>query len=50
MCRWMCCIAEGAARETWEEAEAKVQILGPFAHYDIPRIGQVKTQAGLPSC
>ena len=33
--------AEGAARETWEEARARVSILAPYAHYDIPRIGQV---------
>ena len=34
--------AEGAARETWEEARARVSILAPYAHYDIPRIGQVR--------
>jgi ADP-ribose pyrophosphatase YjhB (NUDIX family) len=33
--------AAGAARETLEEANAKVQILGPYAHLDIPVIGQV---------
>jgi hypothetical protein len=33
--------AEGAARETWEEARAKVTVLGPYAHLDIPVIGQV---------
>lgn len=27
-------------RETWEEAEARVEVLAPFAHFDIPRIGQ----------
>jgi ADP-ribose pyrophosphatase YjhB (NUDIX family) len=32
--------AEGAMRETWEEARAKVRILGPFAHLDIPHISQ----------
>ncbi|GAB4817915.1 hypothetical protein N2152v2_004961 [Parachlorella kessleri] len=32
--------AEGAARETWEEARAKVDILGPFCHFDIPSISQ----------
>lgn len=33
--------AEGAIRETWEEATAEVEILSPFAQLDIPRIGQV---------
>lgn len=33
--------AAGAARETLEEANAAVQILGPYAHWDIPVIGQV---------
>jgi len=32
--------AEGAARETLEEAGAHVQIIAPYAHFDIPRIGQ----------
>lgn len=32
--------AEGAARETLEEASADVSIIAPFAHYDIPMIGQ----------
>ncbi|KAK4485367.1 hypothetical protein RD792_008006 [Penstemon davidsonii] len=32
--------AEGATRETWEEANAEVEILSPFAHLDIPLIGQ----------
>ncbi|KAM7505554.1 hypothetical protein LguiB_004458 [Lonicera macranthoides] len=32
--------AEGAMRETWEEAGAEVQITSPFAQLDIPRIGQ----------
>eukprot|EP00775_Hariotina_reticulata_P005531 gene5531-5767_t len=32
--------AAGAARETMEEANAHVQILGPYAHLDIPVIGQ----------
>ncbi|XP_072977618.1 nudix hydrolase 23, chloroplastic-like isoform X1 [Typha angustifolia] len=32
--------AEGAARETLEEACAEVEILSPFAQLDIPRIGQ----------
>lgn len=32
--------AEGAARETQEEAAADVTIVAPFAHYDIPIIGQ----------
>jgi len=33
--------AEGAARETWEEATARVQVLAPYAHLDVPRIGQI---------
>lgn len=33
--------AAGAARETQEEANAAVHILGPYAHWDIPVIGQV---------
>ncbi|XP_050229790.1 nudix hydrolase 23, chloroplastic [Mercurialis annua] len=32
--------AEGAMRETWEEAGAEVDVLSPFAHLDIPLIGQ----------
>ncbi|KAH6794662.1 nudix hydrolase-like protein 23 [Perilla frutescens var. hirtella] len=32
--------AEGAVRETWEEANAEVEILSPFAQLDIPLIGQ----------
>ncbi|XP_057768746.1 nudix hydrolase 23, chloroplastic isoform X2 [Salvia miltiorrhiza] len=32
--------AEGAIRETWEEANAQVEILSPFAQLDIPLIGQ----------
>ncbi|CAI9097440.1 OLC1v1033870C1 [Oldenlandia corymbosa var. corymbosa] len=32
--------AEGAIRETWEEANAEVEILAPFVHLDIPLIGQ----------
>ncbi|XP_074591073.1 nudix hydrolase 23, chloroplastic-like [Curcuma longa] len=32
--------AEGAVRETLEEACAEVEILSPFAQLDIPRIGQ----------
>lgn len=31
---------EGAVRETWEEARAKVEVLSPFAQLDIPLIGQ----------
>jgi ADP-ribose/FAD diphosphatase len=34
--------AEGAARETLEEACARVQVVGLFAHVDIPMIGQVR--------
>lgn len=33
---------EGAIRETWEEANAEVDILSPFAQLDIPLIGQVR--------
>ncbi|KAA8518275.1 hypothetical protein F0562_015842 [Nyssa sinensis] len=32
--------AEGAIRETWEEASAEVEVLSPFAQLDIPLIGQ----------
>ncbi|KAK9290029.1 hypothetical protein L1049_008192 [Liquidambar formosana] len=32
--------AEGAIRETWEEAGAEVEVLSPFAQLDIPLIGQ----------
>ncbi|KAK1261286.1 hypothetical protein QJS04_geneDACA018938 [Acorus gramineus] len=32
--------AEGAMRETLEEACAEVEVLSPFAQLDIPRIGQ----------
>ncbi|KAG9442521.1 hypothetical protein H6P81_018375 [Aristolochia fimbriata] len=32
--------AEGATRETLEEACAEVEVLSPFAQLDIPRIGQ----------
>lgn len=31
---------EGAARETWEEANCQVEILAPYSHFDIPVIGQ----------
>ncbi|KAI5083446.1 hypothetical protein GOP47_0003189 [Adiantum capillus-veneris] len=31
---------EGAVRETWEEANAEVDVEAPFAQLDIPRIGQ----------
>lgn len=34
--------AEGAARETMEEAQADVEVVGHFAHLDIPVIGQVR--------
>ena len=37
--------AEGAIRETWEEAGAKVEMLSPFAQLDIPLIGQVWKQS-----
>ena len=32
--------AQGAARETLEEAQAHVTSLVPFSHMDIPVIGQ----------
>ncbi|KAJ8756288.1 hypothetical protein K2173_025100 [Erythroxylum novogranatense] len=32
--------AEGAMRETWEEALAEVEVVSPFAQLDIPLIGQ----------
>lgn len=35
--------AEGAARETMEEAQADVEVISHFAHLDIPVIGQVGT-------
>lgn len=35
--------ADGAARETLEETEAKVEILGLFAMLDIPHISQIYT-------
>jgi ADP-ribose/FAD diphosphatase len=31
---------EGAARETREEAAAEVRIVAPYAHFDVPHIGQ----------
>ncbi|XP_071687498.1 nudix hydrolase 23, chloroplastic-like [Rutidosis leptorrhynchoides] len=31
--------SEGAIRETWEEAGAKVKVISPFAQLDIPLIG-----------
>eukprot|EP00262_Sarcandra_glabra_P016283 TRINITY_DN5260_c0_g1_i1.p1 TRINITY_DN5260_c0_g1~~TRINITY_DN5260_c0_g1_i1.p1 ORF type:complete len:211 (-),score=41.39 TRINITY_DN5260_c0_g1_i1:516-1148(-) len=34
--------AEGATRETLEEACAEVEVLSPFAQLDIPRIGQYR--------
>lgn len=33
---------DGAIRETWEEAGAKVEVLSPFTQLDIPLIGQVR--------
>lgn len=39
--------AEGAIRETWEEAGAEVEVLSPFAQLDIPRIGQVRRNTCL---
>ncbi len=32
--------AEGAVRETWEEAKARVEVTSPFAYLDITHIGQ----------
>ncbi|HEX7479209.1 MAG TPA: NUDIX hydrolase [Polyangiales bacterium] len=32
--------AQGAVRETHEEAGARVEIVAPYAHFDIPHIGQ----------
>ncbi|TYH27918.1 hypothetical protein ES288_A02G105600v1 [Gossypium darwinii] len=34
--------AEGAIRETWEEASAEVEVISPFAQLDIPLIGQAR--------
>ena len=34
--------AEGAAREAWEEARAKLELTGLLAVYNIPRISQVQ--------
>ena len=34
--------AEGAIRETQEEAGAEVEVLSPYAQLDIPLIGQVR--------
>jgi ADP-ribose pyrophosphatase YjhB (NUDIX family) len=34
---------EGAAREAWEEARARIAIEGLLAVYSVPRIGQVQT-------
>lgn len=34
-------IAEGAARETWEEAGGRVELLGLFSALDVVRAGQV---------
>lgn len=31
---------QGAVRETLEEAGARVQVIAPYAHFDIPYIGQ----------
>ena len=40
--REICDRAEGAARETAEEANAATDIAAPYAHLDIPVIGQVR--------
>jgi len=34
-------MAEGATRETHEEAGASVEIIAPYTHLDIPSIGQI---------
>ena len=34
--------ADGAIRETLEEANAEVEVTSPFAQLDIPLIGQVR--------
>jgi len=34
--------AEGAIRETQEEAGAEVEVMSPFVQLDIPLIGQVR--------
>ena len=39
--------ADGAARETREEALAAVDILAPYVHFDIPRIDQVACVADV---
>jgi ADP-ribose/FAD diphosphatase len=31
---------QGAVRETREEANAEVSVVAPYAHFDVPRIGQ----------
>jgi ADP-ribose/FAD diphosphatase len=31
---------QGAVRETFEEASARVRVTAPFAHFDVPHIGQ----------
>lgn len=31
---------EGAVRETLEEASARVRVIAPYAHFDVPHIGQ----------
>lgn len=31
----------GAARETFEEAGARVRVVAPYAHLDVPHIGQI---------
>ena len=31
---------EGAVRETMEEARARVRVIAPYAHFDVPHIGQ----------
>ena len=36
--------AQGAARETMEEAAAAVDIQSPFVHFDIPGISQARAQ------
>lgn len=34
-------VQQGAARETWEEARARVDILGPYSLFNLPHVNQV---------
>ncbi len=35
-------------RETWEEAQARVNVLAPYAFFDIPRISQARRLCRSP--